>query len=210
MKSAVRTIAFLNQKGGSGKTTLAVHTAVAAQRAGERVLLIDADPQASAMAWSAVRKHDMPAAVHASPNEIGRVLEGARGNRVSLALIDMAPHASPGAARAAEIADAILIPCRPSAFDLAAAGAAVDLVRVLGKPAAFVLNACPSRAPEVAEAREALRGLGITVAPVEIGQRRAYARAVASGLSVNEFDGSCLAAREITALWKWIKKEYQL
>jgi chromosome partitioning protein len=203
---AMRSIAFFAQKGGSGKTTLAVHIAVAAGQAGERVVLIDTDPQASANAWAQVRQQDRPPVVKITPADLQRVLDAAAHDKMTLTIIDTAPHAAPGVATIAALADFLVIPCRPTAFDLAAIGSSVNIIRAAKTPAAFVLNACPSRAPEIEETQDALSAYGLPVAPVHIGDRRAYARAVASGRAVTEFEAHGKAAEEIQALWKWIKR----
>ena len=101
----------------------------------------------------------------------------------------------------------MLIPCRPTAFDLSAVSSSADIVAAAGKPAAFVLNACPARAPEVREAVDALAVYGLPVAPVTIGERRAFSRAVASGRAVTEFDKNGKAAAEIRNLWTWLKEQ---
>ena len=98
-------------------------------------------------------------------------------------------------------------PCRPTAFDLAAARSAVEIVKAAGVRAVFLLSACPLRAPEIAETRAVLEGYGFPVAPVSINERRAFARAVASGRAVTEFDGEGKAAREIRALWNWFREQ---
>jgi chromosome partitioning protein len=126
---------------------------------------------------------------------------------VTLAVIDTAPHATPGVDVIAAAADFLLIPCRPSAFDLAAIASSVHVVKAAGKPAAFVLNACDARAPEVVEARDVLTGHALPVAPVAIGHRRAFSRAISSGLAVTEFEAHGKAAHEIVTLWQWIKQE---
>jgi len=77
---------------------------------------------------------------------------------MTLCIIDTAPHAAPDAARVAALADLVVIPCRPTAFDLAAAGSAVEIVKAAGARAVFVLSACPLRAPEIAETRAVLEG----------------------------------------------------
>lgn len=126
---------------------------------------------------------------------------------MTLCIIDTAPHAAPDAARVAQVADLVVIPCRPTAFDLAAVGSAVEIVRAAGVRAVLVLSACPSRSPEVGEARGVLEGYGFPVAPVEITERRAFARAVASGRAVTEFEANGKAAEEIRALWHWLKEQ---
>jgi chromosome partitioning protein len=203
----MRSIAFLSQKGGSGKTTLAVHTAVAAEASGERVFLIDTDPQGSAHAWSQVRTHGSPSVQKAIASNVTRLFEQAAQQQATLMVIDTAPHATPGVDVIAAAADFLLIPCRPSAFDLAAMASSVQVAKAAGKPSAFIMNACPARAPEVEETREVLESYNLPLAPVAIGDRRAFARAVATGRAVTEFDAEGKAAEEITKRWKWIRKQ---
>lgn len=142
-------VAFLSQKGGSGKTTLAVHTAVAAQESGERVAVVDTDIQKSATTWKQARADDTPTLVTVAASELCGVIKAARHDAMTLCIIDTAPHAVPDAARVTAIADLVVIPCRPSAFDLAAVGAAVEIVRAASAKAVLVLSACPFRAPEI-------------------------------------------------------------
>lgn len=198
-------LAFFSQKGGSGKTTLAVHTAVAAHEAGAEVVLIDTDPQKSATVWGDAREAQKPLVATASPSDLDVVLTAARQEGMTLAIVDAAPHAAPEAARIARAASLVVIPCRPSAFDIAAAEGAVRIVKAAGAKAVFVLSACPFRAPEIGETREALSGYGLSVAPVEITDRRAFSRALATGRSVTEFEGDGKAAAEIRALWIWLQ-----
>ena len=204
----MKTIAFLSQKGGSGKTTLAVHVAVAAQEDGERVVIVDTDLQKSAAVWSEARASQIPLVAPVATAQLDNVIEAARHDAMTLCIIDTAPHAAPDAARVARAADLVLIPCRPTAFDLAAAGSAVDILRAAEVPAAFILSACPLRAPEIVETRTVLTvRYGLPVAPVEITERRAFARAIATGRAVTEFDSHGKAAEEVRALWRWIKEQ---
>jgi chromosome partitioning protein len=203
----MKTLAFLSQKGGSGKTTLAVHTAVAAQENRERVMIVDTDIQQSATTWKKARAGETPTLVTVLPASLSDVMKAARHDAMTLCIIDTAPHAAPDAARVAAFADLVVIPCRPTAFDLAAAGAAVQLVRAANVPAVFVLSACPFRAPEIAETRTVLADFGLPVAPIEVTDRRAFARAVATGRAVTEFDAEGKAAQEIRAFWQWIKEQ---
>jgi chromosome partitioning protein len=203
----MKKIAFLAQKGGSGKTTLAVHTAVAATEAGERVVVIDTDPQKSATVWGDARSQEAPIVATAAAAELGRVLEAADQERMSLAIVDTAPHAAPDATRIVRAVDLVAIPVRPTAFDIAAAGSAVDIVKAAGVRAVFILSACPFRSPEIAETRTVLAYYGVPIAPVEIIDRRAFARAVATGRAVTEFESDGKAATEIRALWAWLKEQ---
>lgn len=203
----MKVLAFLSQKGGAGKTTLAVHTAVAAHEAAQDVVLIDTDPQRSASVWGDARQNAAPIVATASVSELDRVLKAARAEGMDLAIVDAAPHAAPEAARIARAADLVAIPCRPTAFDLAAAEGAVRIVKAAGARAVFVLSACPFRAPEIAETREALGEHGLPVAPMEITERRAFARAVATGRAVTEFERDGKAAAKIRALYAWLKEQ---
>lgn len=203
----MKILAFLSQKGGSGKTTLVVHIAVAACEAGLKVLVVDTDPQASATVWSSARETPHPIVATAAASDLERVLAAARAEDIDLVIIDTAPHAAPEAARIARAADLVLIPCRPTAFDLSAAEGAARIVRASKVPAAFVLSACPVRAPEIAETRKALTDYEIPVAPIEITERRAFSRAVATGRAVTEFEVDGRAADETRALWNWIRTQ---
>lgn len=202
-------IAFLAQKGGSGKTTLVVHTAVAAAESGERVVVIDTDPQKSATVWGDARAQDAPIVATAAAADLGRVLDAAASEHMTLAIIDTAPHAAPDATRIVRAVDLVAIPVRPTAFDIAAAGSAVDIVKAAGVRAVFVLSACPFRSPEIAETRSVLAEYGLPIAPVDIIDRRAFARAVATGRAVTEFESDGKAAVEIRALWAWLKEQMQ-
>lgn len=198
-------IAFLSQKGGSGKTTLSVHTAVAAEATGERVCVIDADPQESATAWSSAREAQTPIVATAQAAELDAALKAAEAEGMSLVVVDSPPHAAPAAGQIAKRSELVLIPVRPSAFDLAAVPAAVEIVRAAKVQGAFVLSACPFRAPEIGETRMALESYGLPIVSSEITDRRAFARAVTSGSAVTEFEAEGKAAEEIRALWAWIK-----
>lgn len=203
----MKILVFLSQKGGSGKSTLAVHISVAATEAGLKVLVVDTDPQHSTTVWSNAREIDAPMVATVAAGALSRVLDAAKSERVDLVVVDTAPHAGPESASIARRADLALIPCRPAGFDLAAAEGAARIVKAAKVKAAFVLSACPFRAPEIPETRKALAGYGLPVAPVEITDRRAFARAIATGRAVTEFEKDGKAAAEIRALWKWTRRQ---
>jgi chromosome partitioning protein len=203
----MKILSFLSQKGGSGKTTLSVHTAVAAHEGGADVVLIDTDPQKSATVWGDAREAAVPIVATANVSELERVLDAARNEGMDLAIVDAAPHAAPEASRIARASTLVIIPCRPSVFDVAAAEGAVRIVRAAAANAAFVLSACPFRAPEIAETRVALAGYDLPVSPIEITDRRAFSRALATGRAVTEFESDGRAAAEIRALWIWLQEQ---
>lgn len=199
-------VAFLSQKGGSGKTTLSVHTAVAAEERGERVCIIDADPQESATAWARARQVETPIVATAQAGELEAAIAAARDERMTLVIVDAPPHATPAASQIAKRADLVIVPVRPSAFDLAAVPAAVEIIKAAKVRGGFVLSACPFRAPEIEETRLALGGYGLPVVPGEVTDRRAFARAITTGSAVTEFEGEGKAAQEICSLWGWIEE----
>ncbi len=125
----MKTLAFLTQKGGSGKTTLALHIAVAALEGRARVAIVDTDPQGSATAWRGARELEQPLVLPVEPDRIAEVQELARKDSIDLLIIDSAPHADVAATRLARAADLVVIPCRPDAIDLAAIGAAARIVQ---------------------------------------------------------------------------------
>ena len=204
----MKSLAFLSQKGGSGKTTISIHIAIAACNAGEKVLLFDADPQGSASAWAQVRKFDFPTVKKATAGpQLPQLLDRAKSEDYSLVIFDTPPHTPAGVDIIARLADLIIIPCRPSVLDLAAIASSVNIAKASGKPAAFVLNSCNPRVAETQQSRKALERHTYPVATVEIGHRQAYSRALASGSSVVEFEPRGKAAQEITALWEWLKEQ---
>ncbi len=198
-------LAFVSQKGGSGKTTLGVAVAVAATRAGDQVRVIDLDPQGSTLTWGRRRGDEIPEVVAGHPPRLRQGIESARGAGVDVVVIDTGPREGGGAAEAARLADLVLIPCRPAAVDLAAVPA--TLATVAGAKAAVVLNGCPPRGQWTPQAAEALRSVGAEVCPVTLGYRVAHARAFMAGRTAQELDPRSAAAAEVAALHVWIKKE---
>lgn len=203
------TVAIISQKGGAGKTTLALHLAAAATADERLALVIDADPQATASTWAGWRQEEPPEVIDcASPPLLAKKLHQAAGLGVALAVIDTPPHAELMAREACKAADLILIPCRPLAFDLAAVQTTADLVRSNGKPAFVVFTAGAPRAPsQYAEAAEVVAQIGLSLAPVMLPQRAAFAHAVAEGKTAPEIDPTGKAAEEVAALWAWVQKQ---
>lgn len=197
------TIAVLSQKGGAGKTTLAVHLAVEAERSGMTAAIIDLDPQASVTGWGDSRSQETPAVVSAQASRLRQVLDVAQRNGTKLAIVDTAPHSETVALAAAREADLILIPCRPAILDLRAIRHTVDLARMAGTPAAIVLNAVPSRGGLAEEAVHAVEAYGVEVAPAHLGQRAAFVHCLTAGLSAQEFEPNGKAAGEVKRLFQW-------
>ena len=197
-------VAFLSQKGGAGKTTLACAVAAAAEAAGRSTVLVDLDPQGTASKWGELREADTPVITATEPDRLAAVLSAAREAEARFAVIDTAPHVSAAALEAARAAHLVLIPCRPSAADLTAIGASIALSRQAGVPTHAVLNAAPIRNPLTDQAREAIARYGIEAAPAVIHQRIDHVHAFTAGLSATELAPRSKAARELGALFTWI------
>lgn len=199
-------VAMLSQKGGTGKTTLSLHLAVAAERAGHVAAVIDLDPQASAAGWKDSRPGETPVVVPIPASRLPQALELARGAGADLVILDTAPHSSDVALAAAEAADLVLIPCRAGILDLRAIGATARLAKIGGKPAYVVLNSMPPRATNIiADAREAVTVHGLEVAPITIQQRAAYAHALTAGQTAQEYEPDGKAAEEMAQLYAWLR-----
>jgi len=197
-------IAIASQKGGSGKTTLAGHLAVAAQEAGcGPVVLIDADPQASLTGWWNARQSTTPLFAQATPARLAAGIERIRGLGVKLLIIDTPPAIADTMIDAIRIADLVVIPVRPSPHDLRAAGTTIELVERHAKPAIFVVNAATLRARITTEAVIALSQHG-TLAPVVLHQRTGFAASMIDGRTVMEIPGDERSAEEIRQLWTYI------
>ena len=154
------TVGIVSQKGGVGKTTLAFNLAVAAELAGNAALIVDLDPQASAVAWGDSREAETPAVVSAEAARLVEVLATANKHSAALCFIDTAPHGESPALAAARAADLVLIPCRPSILDLRAITASQTIVQLADTPAAVVLYGVPASGSLAKEAQTALQTHG--------------------------------------------------
>jgi len=202
----MRTLAILGQKGGSGKTTCAIHLAIAAARHKQTVLLLDLDPQGSAISWGKRRAPGaIPVTVQAARiQSVPGLLTEARAAGVDLVIVDCPGRADTVATAMLEKADAVLVPCRPSILDMEASQRTAEQARAARtKRAWIVLNAVPARGTRHYEAQAAMTDV-MPVSPVMLHARVAFADALNSGQSVEEFAPTGDAAREVRSLWRWL------
>jgi chromosome partitioning protein len=203
----MRTIALVTQKGGSGKSTIASSLAVAALEAGERVFIIDMDPQASLLRWFKERQENDIAVEAVAPAKLNAALATLEKSGVTLVIIDTAGSDNTSSVAAMKAADLCLIPCRPNAFDLWASENTRKLVRDMRKEYAFLLNQCPpaQQSARVEEGSKALEAMGGLITPL-IGARVDYQEASRIGWGVTELNPSGMAAEETRKLWASIKR----
>jgi chromosome partitioning protein len=200
-------LALVTQKGGSGKSTIASSMAIAAHEAGERVFVIDMDPQASLVKWFKVRGSKDVAVEAVVPGKLAPALKALEKAGISLVIIDTPGTESPAAEAAMKVADLCIIPARPNVFDLWASETTRKTLRTLKREFVFLLNQCPpvQQSARVEDGAKALEAMGGLITPM-ISSRVDYQEAARQGLGVTELHSSGLAADEMRKLWKSVKR----
>jgi chromosome partitioning protein len=203
----MRTIAFVTQKGGAGKSTLASSIAVAARRAGERVFIIDLDPLQSLVKWSQAREDADVPVEHVPPTKLGKALTALEKKGVTLVVIDAPGADSEFSEAAIRAADLCIIPARPNVFDLWASELTRASIKDKKKDYAFLLNQCPpaQQNSRVEQGVQILQNMGGLLTPL-ISSRVDYQEAARLGLGVSELHPDGVAAQEMRELWVSIKK----
>lgn len=201
---AMKILAIISEKGGAGKTTLAVNLAVAAEAHGLASVIFDLDPRANSTVWGDARPNKIPEVIPAQAPRLPLLLQQARENEADLVIIDTAGNAESTAGQAAQQADAILIPCRPFALDLISIASSAKLARASGKPFFVVINAAPVQGVETAEAVEAITAAGVEVSPIVLHNRKAFVTRFHEGLTALDIDPKGKAAVELRELFLWI------
>jgi chromosome partitioning protein len=207
----MRTIAVIARKGGSGKTTVALHLAIACHLRGRRTLLADSDPQGSSSAVLRGRKNDGPVVALTGAKELLALQAAALREAFDAMLIDTPAGAEEDLAHAIVLADLSLLVIRPTFLDFAAAVRTSEVLRKLRKPGLIVLNQAPvaragAEPPLVRKAHEALRLMRLPVAPTILRSRAAYQRALESGRSAEELGSGGAASDEVAALWDYVQR----
>jgi chromosome partitioning protein len=202
---ALKTISFISQKGGVGKTTLAIHLAVAYAADGLNVVILDLDPQASAAEWKDFRAEEMPGVIAIPSSRLPKVLKELEDRGADVVILDTAPHSEGTALDAARAADLILVPCQPSIMDLRAMRKTTDLLKHIKKPTYAVLNGVSVQGSAALGTEKAIAAeFKIEVCPIRMGDRVAYSRCLISGRSAQEYEPEGKAAREAHKFHKWV------
>lgn len=197
-------LAVIGQKGGSGKTTVALSLAVRAANKGRNVAVVDLDPQTTASNWSDRRGQESPAVVSCQVTRLQQVLDAAAKGGADLAIIDTAGRNTDALIAAAKAADFVLLPIQPMLFDIETLGSVKDVLMLAGNPrAAVLINRAPVQGRRHQETRDAVRALGFEVCPVVLYARAAHGDAGNLGLSAEELDPDAKAAHEIQRLYTY-------
>ena len=206
----MKVIAVLNQKGGSGKTTIATHLARALQLQGSSVLLVDSDKQGSARDWSAVNESNPVTVIGLARPTLDRDLKNISDK--DFVVIDGSPQATDLAVSAIKAADFVLIPVQPSPYDIWATSDLVDLVKQRIEmtdnklKSAFVVSRAIKNTKIGSEVSEVLIEYGLPVLNAKIVQRIAYPNSAAIGKTVFETESKTSdAVAEMNALATEVK-----
>jgi chromosome partitioning protein len=190
-------------KGGTGKTTVGLNLAVAAEEAGVRTVVVDVDPQQASAKWGDLRAMTgrTPTVISAMAARLPQALTSARELGAKLIVIDTAAHAEGILVSTIDAADLVLIPCRPTIVDLQYRATTIQLTQLRRKNAAVVLNAVQARTIDRCQAEGAICDMGLNLVPVSVSNLVAYARAITAGQGVTEFEPDGKAAAEMRTLF---------
>jgi chromosome partitioning protein len=208
----MKTIVVANQKGGSGKSTLTVHLAAAAEHAEDGPIIIsDTDPQGTAADWFNERRKagiDTPLYSPLTLSDLGTKVQALGVAGASYLFIDTAPSIGAINADLFALADLILIPLNPTPADLRALVKGLPLVKQSGKPFQFVLARVRPNLRNNDGTAMALNALGL-VLPARMHERVIYAESFAHGRTALEIDPKGVAARELAVLWAGVKEKLE-
>jgi len=211
----MKTISFISQKGGTGKTTLSVHMATIAHSLGYKVLLVDLDPQKSSFDWSRCRKTPGPVTRSFKPGALFHAQIEARKLGFDVMIVDTPAASIELSLDAARVSDLIVLVSRPTIIDFRALKELAGLVRAMPISSALVLNQAPPQRlgremNMVSENINLLFDLGIHLAPVAIRARQVYQGAFGTGQSAAEIQKNSPAASEIARLWAYLESRLSL
>lgn len=199
-------LVFASRKGGAGKSTLAANFAAFLAESERRTLLVDTDRQGSLELWHRVRGQDEPR-LKAGMRDLDVALRRARQEGTEWVIVDTPPNVLVGVSEAIKFASLVIIPTRPSLFDIAAVQDTVRIAEGLRKPYAVVINAAPARRGNddhaiVKDARGALKALNVPVWHGQITHNPDISLSTAYGQGVAEYGTKSAATEEMAQLYK--------
>jgi chromosome partitioning protein len=192
-------VSVLSEKGGAGKTTIAVNLATAFHLSGTETLVVDTDPQATARDWGAASDADTPVVAGVDRGSIAEDVPRL-GSRFELVMIDGAPRLQDTYVEAVTVSDLVLVPVRPSAADIWSAETIIEVCRAYDTPARFVVSQQIVGTALAGRVGDALQSFDVPVMDGRTSQRVAYTEALGAGQSVLQYDAGGKAAAEVKAL----------
>jgi chromosome partitioning protein len=207
----MRTIAFVSQKGGSEKSTIASSLAVAAYETKEEVCVVDMDPQGSLTRWAKIRAAGDIDVIASGAARLPALLASLERKGVTLAILDTPGAEGAASSSAMRVADLNIVPSRPSMFDMWASARTRAALEEIGAKFVFLLNQCPpaQQAARVQDGVEALEEMGGLISPLVLA-RVDYQEAVRHGWGVTELNRYSAAAQEMRGLWQSINGRLSL
>ncbi len=200
----MKIIAIASRKGGVGKTTIAGHLAVQAERSGlGPVGLMDIDPQGNLSDWWNARPVASPLYVRIPLERLGQEIANLTKQGLSYLIVDTPPTVNSEVGDLIALSELVVIPTRPGPHDLRSIGATIDLVERLGKPLVFVVNAAVANARITNETLALLSRL-VHLAPTFIHQRVVFASSMTDGRPVMELAPKSPGSEEIEGLWSYL------
>lgn len=202
--TTLRAVAVVAEKGGVGKTTIALTLAVAAVKAGRKVAVFDLDPQATAAQWTDRREAEFPWVVATPATRLDAAFANAERQGVDLVVIDTPPHSGTDAVEAARRADLVLVPVEPHLYTLETLPKLGDLLKLAGDARAlFLVCKAPTQGKEAQDAAAFIAAQGFTVCPVTLHLRAAHRHAGNLGQTAQEYEPKGKAAEESLQLYMY-------
>ena len=207
----MQVLSVQSRKGGTGKTTMAIHWGIEAWEEEKNVVWAELDDQGSMTAWFKTRaslhpdEDELLCATFKGVDRLAQFVEHCRDRGdIDLLVIDTRPNVLGFTRAAVEVSDLVAIVTKPSAFDISAVQETLSLAQEIGTPAGVVVT-CAQSAALAREARHVLQRMGADVCPKHIMARVEFIRACAAGLAVGEVNETSKGAQEVRATWTWLK-----
>ncbi|MBE7564146.1 MULTISPECIES: AAA family ATPase [Acidithiobacillus] len=202
--SECKVVSVIAEKGGVGKTTVALTLAVAAVQAGNKVAVFDLDPQATATQWTDRREAEFPWVVAIPSTRLSVSLENAKAQGVNFVVIDTPPHAGSASVEAVRYSDLTVIPVEPHLYTIETLPKLNDIIRLGGdRPALFLISKAATQGKEGLDAATYITKQGFNVCPTILHLRAAHRHAGNVGMTAQEYEPKGKASEESNLVYMY-------